>query len=413
VAKPKVRSNGEGSVFFNANKQLWVATVSHEGKVKQFAAKLERDAKHKRTEWLRLRQQGVRPTSDRWLLNDWLDHWLLTQKTVRDAKGQRLRGVEETTWSRYEILVRRHIQPYFKGVLLGKLTAELVDVWQGKLHAAGVSVGNQHAALQRLSTALDAAVARRHVAYNVATAKQVARPRVPKPKHVQPSETDLQRLLGAIRGDPFEALVFMALGGGMRRAEVVGLRWEDVERSDDDNAVIVVRRRVNYLGKGIGRLERDGLKNGGEQRRVHIGPLVYGILRERWQHQLADRRAAGAHWRGLDNLPAAPSGFIFTNPTSGTPLNPRGADKVFARIRDATGLDQRRLHALRRVFTTLLDRGGVSTRVVQELAGHKVVQMTEYYQQPMESQKSAAATALDEQLRALRGGLKPGSPVHQ
>lgn len=409
MAKPKVRSNGEGSVFFNANKQLWVATVTHEGKVKQFSARLERDAKGKRTEWLKLREQGVRPTSDRWTVNDWLDHWLLTQKTVRDADGQRLRGVEETTWSRYEILVRRHIQPYFKGVLLGKLTAERVDVWQAKLHAAGVSAGNQHAALQRLSTALDMAVARRHVAYNMATAKQVARPQVPKPKHVQPSETDLQRLLNTIRGDPFEALVFMALGGGMRRAEVLGLCWEDVEPLGPaaDNAVLVVRRRVNYLGKGVGRLERDGLKNGDEQRRVHVGPLVYAILRERWQHQLADRRAAGAYWRGErsepDISPAAPSGFIFTNPISGTPLNPRGADKVFARIRDAAGLDQRRLHALRRVFTTLLDRGGVSTRVVQELAGHKVVQMTEYYQQPMESQKSAAATVLDEQLRALRG----------
>jgi integrase len=266
-------------------------------------------------------------------------------------------------------------------------------MWQGKLHAAGVSVGNQHGALQRLSTALDVAAARRHVAYNVATAKQVARPHVPKPKHVQPSETDLQRLLGAIRGDPFEALVFMALGCGLRRAEVVGLRWEDLEHfPNSDNAVVVVRRRVNFLGKGIGRLERDGLKNGDEQRRVHIGPLVLGILEQRRQSQLADPRAV-----------AAGQNYIFTHPTTGTPLNPRSADKVFARIRDKAGLDQRRLHALRRVFTTLLDRGGVSSRVVQELAGHRVVQMTEYYQQPMESQKSAAATVLDEQLRALRG----------
>ena len=49
------------------------------------------------------------------------------------------------------------------------------------------------------------------------------------------------------------------------------------------------------------------------------------------------------------------------------------------------------------------DRGGVSGRVVQDLAGHKDEVMTDYYQQPMESQKRVAASVMDAQLRALRG----------
>lgn len=81
----------------------------------------------------------------------------------------------------------------------------------------------------------------------------------------------------------------------------------------------------------------------------------------------------------------------------------RAIDRYFADVRERAGLDVRRFHGLRRAFTTLLDRGGVSGRVVQDLAGHKDELMTDYYQQPMESQKREAASVMDAQLRALRG----------
>jgi glutathione S-transferase len=68
------------------------------------------------------------------------------------------------------------------------------------------------------------------------------------------------------------------------------------------------------------------------------------------------------------------------------------------------GLDQRRLHGLRRVFTTLLDAAGVSERVTMKAAGHKTPAMTRYYQDPMESQLAEAAERLDGQLRRVLSG---------
>jgi len=80
--------------------------------------------------------------------------------------------------------------------------------------------------------------------------------------------------------------VWIGLGAGLRRAELLGLRWEDVEYLNPDLGVLVVQRRVNYLGKGINRLERDGLKNGDPFKRVHVGSLMLDVLRMRWLHQL-------------------------------------------------------------------------------------------------------------------------------
>jgi hypothetical protein len=68
--KTKSRLNGEGSVYFHDSKRLWVASVTYAGKVQRFYAKQQNDAIQKRKDWLELRQQGVRPTSDAWLLSD-------------------------------------------------------------------------------------------------------------------------------------------------------------------------------------------------------------------------------------------------------------------------------------------------------------------------------------------------------
>jgi integrase len=401
--KPKTRKHGEGSIFQRASDDLWVATVVFDGKEQRFTSKLQNKAIAKRKEWLRLRQAGVRPTSDKWTVAQWLTHWLaeMCEPRYDPRTGQRTGGLEPTTYQSYEILVRRHITPYLGKKKLASLDAEDVAEWQRALNRDGRSAETQRAAVVRLGTALELAEARGHIARNVAAARLVRRPRVPRPRHVQPSETDVQRLLQAIRDDPLEALVWLALGSGLRRAEVAGLRWDDLESQAGGGAVIVARRRVNYLGKGIGRLERAGLKTQ-DERRVHIGGLVVEVLQARWRHQLAERLAAGTRWQGVEYVPGEPTGYIFTGAT-GTAIQPRAINDYFAEVRERAGLDVQRFHGLRRIFTTLLDRAGVSDRVVMEMTGHKHLDMTHYYMQPMEVQQAEAAQRLDGLLRELRG----------
>jgi hypothetical protein len=135
-------------------------------------------------------------------------------------------------------------------------------------------------------------------------------------------------VLCAVDGDPLEVLVWLGLG----------LQWEDIEYVDAELAWLVVRRGVSYLGRGVRRQEQEGLKNEDAEKRIPIGGLLLDALRRRWVDQVAQRRAASEpghrHWRGPEYQPDTRSGFIFTNPSHGKPMNPRSADKAFAAIRD-------------------------------------------------------------------------------
>jgi len=218
-------------------------------------------------------------------------------------------------------------------------------------------------------------------------------------------------LLRSIGGDALEALVWLGLRSGLRRSEVAALQWDDIEWLADGGAVIVARRRVNYLGKGINRLERDGLKNGDPRRRVHVGNLVVEVLGRRWQHQLQQFSQSGQtrRWTGPAFAGSQPFGYVFTSTTTGAPIQVRHIDRYFADVRDQAGLDINRFHALRRAFTTLLDAVGASQRVGMQMAGHRTPEMFRYYQDPMESQQRGAAEDLDRKLRELLTGDGPAA----
>jgi integrase len=196
------------------------------------------------------------------------------------------------------------------------------------------------------------------------------------------------------------------MGGGFRRGEVAGLRWEDVSIFSPEHGIIHAHQRRNRLGKRAQErlglpsdLRRQGLKRQSE-RSVDIGGLVIAILQQHWQYQLSDLQAAGAAWKGLDYDSSRPSGYLFTTRV-GMPLDVDTISAFMTTVREGAGLDIERFHALRRVFTTLMNKAGVPDRVSMEMGGWADLDMTHYYQDPMASQKKAAAQALDVELRRL------------
>jgi len=409
IRKAKARADGEGSIYFSESKQLWVATTRHEGKTIEKSAKLRKDAIKKRDEWLKQRDAGLNVKADKWLLGDWLDY-ALERKTPRyDKAGNRTEGIEPTTLEKYETVARLHIKPFLGTAQLSikSLSPERLERWQRDLEDKGRTAGMRREALMWLSQALDLAVRRRLLPYNPADNKQIERPRVATRKHVQPSEADLAKLLRAIADDPLELLAWIGLGTGLRRAEVAGLWWEDVTYPTKDTAIIRTHQRVNRLGRRMtqrlgrtsSRLEREGLKSQPE-RIVHVAGLVRAVLDRHYNHQLAQRMAAGPAWRGADYHARGRTGFIFTS-SIGTPIEPDKISKYFTEIRERAELDINRFHALRRALSTLLDKAGVSDRVSMQILGHANVEMTHYYNTPMDSQLAAAAQAVNGELQRL------------
>src|SRR5262249_21301817 len=144
--------------------------------------------------------------------------WLETKTPRYDKDGILIKGVQPTTFEKYEIQIRRHIEPY-----IGPLLApRLVDVdgpqcqrWHEALYETGLGADVLNEALQRLSAAMELAVDYDLILRN--PCRRVERPKRPERKHVKPSELDLVRLIRAIHGDPLEALVWLAMGGSGRR----------------------------------------------------------------------------------------------------------------------------------------------------------------------------------------------------
>jgi integrase len=380
------------------SRQRWAGAVTLDnGKRKILYGKTRHEVAKKLTAALQRKDQGVPFASERLTVGAWLDHWMEEYiRPRRDASsGERVGGREPTTFASYEILVRRHKKPYLGKIALAKLQVEHVEKWQRQLEQAGASAETRRAALVRLRTALNVAIQRSHLSRNVA--ELVAIPQQQRKTHEQPRVQDLRRLLHVIQGDPLEALVYLGLGLGLRRAEVLGLRWEDV---DFDNRIITVPTRVNRLGKGVGLIVREGLKSQTE-RRIAMPRLVAEILRKRWPRQLEARLRAGKTWHGPDYADNKPTGFIFTGAT-GMVLQPRRADLYFGSVRSRAGLDSHRFHGLRHHFASLLLAAGIADRVIMEMMGHSDYSITaNRYQHVPEELQYLAADRLDAMLSAM------------
>jgi integrase len=124
----------------------------------------------------------------------------------------------------------------------------------------------------------------------------------------------------SIRGDRLEALWVCALSLGLRRGELLGLRWVDIDQTAQTVSVRQALLRVD------GRLVLAKLKTDRSARTIPAPAVVLEHLREHRTRQLAERLRAGQRWRD--------SGLVFTS-TIGTPLEPRNVDRAWheARVR--------------------------------------------------------------------------------
>jgi integrase len=390
------RGNGEGSIYqrqrtrtnkdgTTTTRTLWCAAISLDfGKKKVLYASTRAAVAKKMTAALKRKDANLPFVTDRFTVGNWVAHWLETIVKVHR---------EPTTYAKYESVIRRHLTPYLGKVPLTKLSPEHLERWQGKLIDDGVSSENRRSAMLRLGTAVQIATMRGYVDRNVV--RLVEKPRVERAQHEPPQVSALRNLLEVIADDRQQALVYVALCGSLRRAEVLGLYWEDV---DLEARVLRVRRRVNRVGKGVGLLVRPAAKTRAGVRTVHLPQLVIGALRQQRRHQLEDRLAAGMDWKGSDYADGKATGFVFTSDV-GTVLEPRKVDLYFATVRTRAGMDEHTFHELRHDFAGLLLQHDIPGRVVSEMMGHSDYSITaNLYQHVPDALQRLAADRLDELL---------------
>lgn len=183
---------------------------------------------------------------------------------------------------------------------------------------------------------------------------------VPAPR-VQSRELKTTTFLEAARKDPLYAAFVLAVALGLRRGEVLGLRWSDI---DLERRTLTVRNQIQRVPK---ELSADSTKNCRTRAIIPVPLICVAPLRWQRLRQAAQRRHAGQAWRDSD--------YVFTTRTGRT-IEPRNISRSFERITEDAGLRRIRLHDARHGCATLLFAAGVPARVVMEILGHSQISVT-------------------------------------
>ena len=201
---------------------------------------------------------------------------------------------------------------------------------------------------------------------------------------LEPAES--AALLAAARTTRMFPIVFLALATGLRRGEVLGLRWSDV---DLERRSLTVAQSLEQTKAGL-RFKTPKTKR--SRRTIALSPSLVEELQAHRARQAADRLALGM---GRD-----PAGLVFTR-IDGDPIQPDSVTKMFARIVARAKIRPISFHGLRHTHATDLLRAGVHPKIASERLGHSSIAITmDTYSHAIPGLQEDAAQRIDAALRA-------------
>jgi integrase len=368
------RAHGEGSVY-EQRPGIWAAVVDlgwidGKRKRKYVYAKTEAEAIKKRDEMRRHLHLGVDLTASPRTVAAWLGEWLQDLKTHD--------GTSASTLARYRQVITTHLVPGLGRIKLDRLTPRDVQHFLTGLrgNVAPATVVKVHGVLR---VALSDAERLDLVPRNVAKAAKP--PCLGRAERRTLTPEDARRLLDTIVGDRLESLFVLALATGLRRGELLGLRWTDV---DLPGRVLFVRRTLQRTQHGLRFVPP---KTHRSSRPLPLSGLSLRAFEKQRARQVEERLAAGEMWQDR--------GLVFAS-TIGTPLEPRNVNRRFEELRKAASLDWLHLHDLRHAFATFLLDQGEDLRTVMELLGHSTIRLTaDTYGHVLPARARQAASAID------------------
>jgi integrase len=329
-------------------KQQWVAGF-----------RTQKEANHAMTETLAKVQTGAYVPPTRETLGGYLNDWLTA---VRPS-------IRESTWRSYELNVRVHLIPAIGNIRLQDLTASRINAFYGGLIENGWSrSGNKGGLNPRtvkyigmiLKRALSAAVKENRIPRNPADA--ATPPRIRQNAEMRTwSAAELRTFLDHVRDDRLYAAYHVAAMTGLRRGELLGLHWRDV---DLDAGRLAVRETLLAVQD---KLTWSQPKTGKSRRSVALDRETAEALRAHRRRQLEERLAWGGAYTDND--------LVFAR-ENGDPIHPNRFSEWFDHHIAATGIPRIRLHDLRHTHATLALAAGVNPKVVSERLGHATISIT-------------------------------------
>ena len=295
-------------------------------------------------------------------------------------------SVRPTTHDHYARMVRANVVPRIGDVPLQTLSPPQLNAFYadlllgGRRSPAGAplapkTVRHVHTMLHK---ALNDAVRWGRVSKNAADLAEPPRPATPEMK-VWDTE-QLRMFLDAVRDDRLFAAWMLMVTTGMRRGEVLGLRWSDVNL---DAARASVVRTLTVVGNDVLVSEPKTAKG---RRSVALDPVTVAALRDHRRAQRQKRLAFGAGWNDEH--------LVFTL-EDGTRIHPTRFSAWFSQHARRAGLPVIRLHDIRHSYATAALSAGIPAKVVSERLGHANVSITlDTYSHVLPSLQENAAAAV-------------------
>jgi integrase len=304
-----------------------------------------------------------------------------------------IRGtVRQGTHNSYADNMRLHVVPYIGGIRLQSLTpvrlnalyCELLATGSKKSKPGGLGATTVRYVHTILSKALKDAVEANLLTVNPATRAKPPKAGATKGRDMATwTAAQLRTFLGSIEGDRLYAAWVTLASTGMRRGELLGLRWTDV---DLDAATLSISRSLTTVGY---QMQMSDTKTKRGARMVSLDEVTVAALRTYRRRQSEERLAWGPGYQTL--------GLVFTK-ENGSPIHPDRFSQMFRRLSKATELPSIRLHDLRHTHASIALRAGVHAKVISERLGHSTIAMTiDVYAHAIPAMQAEAA----EQVAAL------------
>ncbi len=361
----KKRGNGEGTISKRKDgtyfARYWVETPTGSKRKTIYGKTSEtrKDLAKRLAKAIADRDSGVVFDDKGLTVSAFPDRWLTDA-----VKGT----VRESTYSRDEYLMNNHVKPTSLGRMkLKNVNAmHLQRLYREKLDGAEGSPGLSGSTVQKIHHALHKALSQA-VKWKLLTTNPADDVKAPtaSSKEMRPlSAPEARRLLEAARDDRLEALYVLAIHTGMRRGELLGLKWGDV---DLDGSTIRVRRTLTRVENGR-RLAIGEPKTKKSRRTVRLTPEAVEALKRHSARQADEMTSAGELYEDRSLVFAGEAGNL---------LNPSNLrQRSFAPLLERAGLPRITFHDLRHTCASLLFQRNVHPKLVQDLLGHASVAIT-------------------------------------
>lgn len=299
-------------------------------------------------------------------LNYWLENYVKTNLSPTTAWG-------------YESIITKHIQPVLGSIELQKLKPFHLQHYynqkQGEL--SGKTLVQHHRVLHK---ALDYAYKMQLIRSNPANA--VETPKAKKYKARILTMEEIKKLLEALKETELEVPINVALALGLRRGELLGLKWEDI---NFEEGTVEIKRNLVRAGT---KLVLKEPKSETSIRTLKLSKNLLTMLKNHRKRQLELKLLLGNEYK--DN------GFVFCKP-NGEPINPSTFSHQFDDFLKKNNLPDIRLHDLRHTNATLMLKSNIPAKVASSRLGHSTVSITlDLYSHVLTDMEEEAAAKIDE-----------------